>query len=131
MDNLLDSHTLIWFIGGDDKLSEPAKMAVELNAPNNYVSIVSIWEIAIKINVGKLKLKTSFEDFIKNINHNSFQILPVSTADALAVSSFPLHHRDPFDRMIIAQAQNYGLQIITKDTVFKYYDVSVLWLKKA
>lgn len=127
MDSLLDTHTLIWFINGDPDISDKAITEIEAKLKYNYVSIASICEIAIKLSVQKLELETSFESFIEKIHQNSFQILPVSPDDALVVSAFPLHHRDRFDRMLIAQAQNYNLQIITKDSVFKYYDVSVLW----
>jgi PIN domain nuclease of toxin-antitoxin system len=127
MNNLLDTHTLIWFINGDNDLSNKAKIEIEVNAPDNYVSIASVWEIAIKISVGKLKLKTSFEDFINKIGINSFQILPISPFDALTVSTLPFYHRDPFDRIIIAQAKNNNLQVITKDTIFAHYDVSIFW----
>ena len=127
MDNLLDTHTLIWFINGDAKLTDKAKKEIENKVEGNYVSVISIWEIAIKISIGKLELNTSFEDFIRQIKSNSFQVLPVSTADALSISLLPFHHRDPFDRMIIVQAKNNNLKLITKDEVFHNYDISVIW----
>lgn len=89
--------------------------------------VYSVWEIAIKISIGKLELKTSFEEFIYQIKINSFQILPVSATDALSVSLLPFYHRDPFDRMIIAQANNNNLQVLTKDRIFADYDVEILW----
>lgn len=127
MNNLHDTHTLIWFIDGNDNLSNKAKTEIETNAEGNYVSIASIWEIAIKISIGKLELKTSFKNFIHQIESNSFQILPVSVADALFVSLLPFYHRDPFDRMIIAQAKNSNLRLITKDIFFAKYDIHILW----
>ncbi len=127
MNNLLDTHTLIWFITGNPEISEKAKTEIETKQGDIFVSIASIWEMAIKINVQKLKLEIAFESFIEKILQNSFEILPVTLDDSITVSTLPLLHRDPFDRMIIAQAQNLHLQIITKDSVFKDYNVSVLW----
>ena len=127
MNSLLDTHTLIWFLNGDKDLSDIAKIKIETNVNGNFVSIVSLWEIAIKISIGKLHLQYSFEKFISRIQMFSFKILPVSTADTLTVSLMPLHHRDPFDRMIIAQAKNNNLQIITKDIIFPKYSIKVLW----
>jgi len=127
MENLLDTHTLIWFINGDKDLSDNAKEGIIGNPYNNFVSIASIWEISIKISIDKIELKSSFKDFILQIKKNSFYILPISTTDTLALSVLPFYHRDPFDRMIIAQAKNNNFQIITKDSVFKKYHVAVLW----
>jgi PIN domain nuclease of toxin-antitoxin system len=127
MNNLLDTHTLIWFITGDASLSDTARKEIDTTKGANFISIASFWEMAIKIGYGKLELGTSFEVFIEVILKNSFRILPITTIDTITISSLPLHHRDPFDRMMIAQAQNLDLQIITKDDVFKHYNVSVLW----
>lgn len=127
MNNLLDTHTLIWFINGDPDISSKARTEIETNLRGNYVSIASVWEIAIKLSIQKLELDASYESFIGKVYENSFQLIPISPADALLVSSFPFFHRDPFGRMIIAQAQNYSLQILTKDSVFEKYGVSVLW----
>jgi PIN domain nuclease of toxin-antitoxin system len=127
MENLLDTHTVIWFINGDNDLAEKAKEEIIKKPYNNFVSIVSFWEIAIKISIGKLELKGSFDTFVDKVKSNSFQILSVSSIDALAVATLPFHHRDPFDRMIIAQAQNNKLQIITRDDAFALYEVATLW----
>jgi len=126
MNNLLDTHTLIWFLNGDNNISGKARLEIETKE-GNYVSIASIWEIAIKISIGKLDLKYSFEKFISRIQIYSFKILPVSAADALTISLMPFHHRDPFDRMIIAQAKNNNLQILTKDIIFTKYNIKILW----
>jgi PIN domain nuclease of toxin-antitoxin system len=127
MNNLLDTHTLIWFINGDKALSVQAKDKIEDSNAINYVSIASLWEIAIKISLGKLELRTPFTEIRNQIRVNSFQILPVSFEDTLAVSTLPFHHRDPFDRILIAQAVNNNLQILTKDAAFENYDVSIVW----
>lgn len=106
MENLLDTHTLIWFLNGDSDLAVNAKEEIIRKPYNNFVSIASVWEISIKLSIGKLKLKSPFENFIYQVKKNSFYILPISTTDTLALSVLPFHHRDPFDRMIIAQAQS-------------------------
>lgn len=123
MNILLDTHTLIGFINGEASLSEQAKNKIEATDAINYVSIASFREIAIKISLGKLELKTPFVEFQNQIRLNSFQILPVSFEDTLTVSTLPFHHRDPFDRILIAQAVNNNLQILTKDAAFKNYNV--------
>ena len=127
MESLLDTQTLIWFINGDVDLSDKAKEEILRKPYNNFVSIASIWEIAIKLSIGKLELKTPFEDFISQVKRNSFYILSVSIKDTLTLTSLPFHHRDPFDRMLIAQAKNNNLQVITKDRVFSNYEVPLLW----
>jgi PIN domain nuclease of toxin-antitoxin system len=127
MDNLLDTHTLIWFINGDEALSEIAKNKIQSVGVINYTSIASLWEIAIKISLNKLELKTPFGEIKNQIRANSFKILPVSFDDTLTVSTLPFHHRDPFDRIIISQAINHHLQILTKDAAFASYDVKKVW----
>jgi PIN domain nuclease of toxin-antitoxin system len=127
MNNLLDTHTLIRFINGDKALSVQAKDKIEDSNAINYVSIASLWEIAIKISLGKLELRTPFTEIRNQIRVNSFQILPVSFEDTLAVSTLTFHHRGTFDRILIAQAVNNNLQILTKDAAFENYDVSIVW----
>lgn len=127
MDNLLDTHTFIWFVNGEDALSDKARKEVEKPRVKNYVSIASLWEIAIKISIGKLELKGEFRNIYSLINLNSFYILPVSFEDTLTVSALPFYHRVPFDRIIAAQAVNNELQLISKDKIFSDYGVSTLW----
>ena len=125
--NLLDTHTLIWFIDGSKELSQMARGAIEADDTDNYVSIASLWEIAIKISLGKLELKTPFNQIGRQITENGFDILPVTFEDTLLIASLPFHHRDPFDRMMIAQAITNKLTIISKDEQFSNYSVKVLW----
>ncbi len=127
MENLLYTHTSIWFINGDNDLSDKAKEEITRKPYNNFVSISSIWEIAIKLSIGKLELKTPFEDFISQVRRNSFYVLSVSTADTLTLTSLPFHHRDPFDRMLVAQAKSNNFQLISKDEVFNNYEVTTYW----
>ena len=124
---LLDTHTLIWFISGNQELSQTALKSIENDNVANFVSIASLWEIAIKISLGKLELKRPFDQIRLQILQNGFQILPLMFEDTLTVSTLPLHHRDPFDRIIIAQAMTNGLSIISKDPHFLSYNVKVIW----
>ena len=125
--NLLDTHTFIWFIDGDKQLSQTARTSIEGDNVANYVSIGSLWEISIKISLKKLELKVPFDQINKQFLENGFELLPVTFADTLTVSTLPFHHRDPFDRIIIAQALNSGINIITTDENFSLYGVNVIW----
>jgi len=125
--NLLDTHTLIWFIDGNKELSQTARQEIEAENATNFVSIASLWEIAIKVSVGKLELKTSFNQINLKLTENGFEILPVTYEDTLIISALPFHHRDPFDRIIIAQAMTNKLTIISKDEQFSSYSIKAIW----
>lgn len=125
--NLLDTHALIWFFNGDKQLSSVARAAIEKENVINYVSIVSIWEIAIKISLGKLELKAPFTEINNQLTSNNFIILPIQVEHALLVSNLPFYHRDPFDRLLIAQALQNDLTIISRDERFAAYSVSLTW----
>ncbi len=127
MNNLLDTHTLIWFINGDGLLSEKAKKSIEKTNIINFVSIASLWEIAIKISLGKLELSIPFSSLSDLLNSNAFQILPVSFDDTALIINLPFHHRDPFDRIIIAQSINNNLNVISKDSFFRDYQIALTW----
>jgi len=124
---LLDTHTLIWFIGGNNELSEAARRSIEGENVTNFVSIASLWEIAIKVSLNKLELKTPFNQINMQLLKNGFELLPVTFEDTLTVAALPFHHRDPFDRIIIAQAITNGLTIISKDEHFPSYGVNLIW----
>lgn len=125
--NLLDTHTLIWFIEGSDQLSQKARQEIETENTNNFVSIASLWEIAIKVSWGKIELKTSFHQINNKLSENGFEILPLTFEDTLIISSLPFHHRDPFDRIIIAQAMTNKMTIISNDGQFLLYGAKVVW----
>ena len=127
MNYLLDTHTLIWFLNGDKDLSVKARKAIETVGSVNFVSIASLWEMAIKISLHRLDLKTSFEKIGDEISNNNFQMLPITFQDTLILSSLPFHHRDPFDRLLIAQGINNDFTIISKDEHFDNYEIKVLW----
>lgn len=125
--NLLDTHAFIWYINGDPELSQNARTAIEADNTTNFVSTASLWEMAIKISLGKLELKTPFNQIGRQIEENGFEVLPVTFEDTLTVSTLPFHHRDPFDRIIIVQSFNNGLVLISKDKNFDLYKAKVLW----
>lgn len=128
MEYLLDTHTFLWFINGDDQLSEKAKNVIMKPEAVKYVSIATLWEIAIKVNIGKLSLDIGYADLRQQIIGNGFEILPITFEHAAALIALELYHRDPFDRMIIAQALSEQLTVIGKDENFdKYNGLKLLW----
>jgi PIN domain nuclease of toxin-antitoxin system len=99
---LLDTHAMLWFIMGDARLSATARAAIENPADEKLVSAGSLWEMAIKVSLGKLKLAEPFGQLIpRELTRNGFQILPLSIAHVEVVSSLPFLHRDPFDRLLV------------------------------
>lgn len=120
---LLDTHVLLWWLADDDKLSATARDAIGDAATQIYVSAASAWELAIKAGLGKL---TAPDDLTEQLTANSFTPLDISVIHALAVRHLPTHHRDPFDRLLVAQAQAEGLTLVTADKRMKPYDVSLL-----
>jgi PIN domain nuclease of toxin-antitoxin system len=127
MKYLLDTHTLIWFIENDEKLSSTAKEII-CNIENDcYVSIVSLWEIAIKTNIGKLDFTTSFYQLEKILDDNFIIIAYPTFKDFSEYQLLPHHHKDPFDRLIIAQSISNNFTILTKDSLFKEYNVNSIF----
>ena len=128
MEYLLDTHTFLWFINGDAQLSKNALEAIGNPDSIKYISIASFWEIAIKVNLGKLSLDMPFTDLRQQVTDNGFEILPITFSHTAELISLDLHHRDPFDRIIIAQALNERLILISKDGNFeKYSQLKLLW----
>lgn len=124
---LLDTHTLIWYLEGDVQLSDTAKKRLDDRHERRIVSIVSVWEMVIKINLGKLEVKKPMSHLPDFLSVNAFEWLPLAFDHNLAYLDLPLHHRDPFDRMLIAQASVEGLVIVTRDPHFQDYGVPILW----
>ena len=128
MSYLLDTHSFLWFINDDASLGSLAKNIIQ--EPNNrlYLSAASIWEIAIKVSLGKLDIPSPFQDFIEEqLIKNDIDLLPIKIAHTAIVARLPFHHRDPFDRLIIAQSLAESLAIIGTDAVFDQYGVKRLW----
>ena len=127
MEFLLDTHVFLWYLLGDPNLSSKAKEAIDTKT-DLYFSIASLWEISIKINVGKLQLNRSFEYLPKELQYINAQILPITSKDTEIYAVLPLHHRDPFDRILIAQAMNHSLVLISRDEAFDCYPIQRVWL---
>ncbi len=127
MDLLLDTHTLIWFLNGDKRLSVKAKTIIEDLDNVNFISIASIWEIAIKVSLDKIKLPQGFKYFLELVEENGFELLPISMEHTVTLSKLKFIHRDPFDRLLVAQSKNNSLTIITKDENIQKYDVPTIW----
>jgi PIN domain nuclease of toxin-antitoxin system len=125
---ILDTHTFLWFIAGDAKLSAQARSLVEDPSNRVLLSIVSLWEIVVKASTGKLPLSRAFADLIRqDVDGNGIEVLPTTLAHLETLALMPLHHRDPFDRLLIAQAIAEGIPIIGMDIAFDQYTVTRLW----
>ena len=125
---LLDTHTFLWFVGDSPKLSPAAKQIIEDPDNERCMSIASFWEIGIKSGLGKLDLGEPLADFFSHhIEFNSINILPITLDLVLAVENLPPHHRDPFDRMILAQSILEDMVLISGDSEFVAYPVKLRW----
>ena len=120
MSFLLDTHILLWFLENNSKLSDRVREVI-INPENLiFVSAISAWEISIKQSLGKLIAPGNLEEALR---FSRFEVLSMTLAHGIKVADLPLHHKDPFDRMLIAQALIEGLTIITVDQKFKFYNV--------
>ncbi|HWF85750.1 MAG TPA: type II toxin-antitoxin system VapC family toxin [Vicinamibacterales bacterium] len=127
MNLLLDTQALLWWRHGDRKLGRRASRAIEADARQVWVSTVAVWEIAIKSRYGKLKLRDPLDAWLPEVlEQRGFHTLDVTIDHAVAVAHLPDHHADPFDRLLIAQAQLEDLTIVTSDAAFEAYDVKLL-----
>ncbi len=124
---LLDTHTLIWHREGDSRLSRTAGRIIADSGNQIVISIASLWEIAIKRSLGKLEITKSPGEILAVYQSGGAELLPISPEHVMAIESLPHRHRDPFDRMLIAQAKTENLAIITKDAVFSQYGVEQVW----
>jgi PIN domain nuclease of toxin-antitoxin system len=125
---LLDTHVLLWYVMGDSRLNDRARTIVE-SKTDLFLSVVSLWEIAIKVNIGKLQLNCSFDDVLVRVNYIQAEILPISITDTKMYLTLPVHatHRDPFDRMIVSQVMRRSMTLISGDTKFDLYGIQRLW----
>jgi PIN domain nuclease of toxin-antitoxin system len=125
---LLDTHAFLWFVLGDTRLSSTALALVVDPANNMLISPASYWEIAIKIGKGKYSLGQPYLAFMeRGIFGNGFQILPIEPKHTSVVTTLPFHHRDPFDRLIVAQATVEGIPLISIDSTLDAYPITRLW----
>lgn len=125
MNYLLDTHTFLWWVDDSRQLSDISREIIH-NASNRiFLSLVSQWEIVLKASIGGLEFPINeLED---TVEQNGFAPLTMSTRHIIESTSLPMHHRDPFDRMLIAQARLESLTLISKDAVFPDYDVALAW----
>lgn len=127
MNLLLDTHAFVWFMDGDSSLPRSSRLAIENIQNNCFISIASIWEIAIKYSLGNLKLSGEFGQIKDFLESNEIQLLPIGFDHLQKLLSLAYHHRDPFDRVIISQALVENFAIITKDKNFPRYTSNILW----
>lgn len=128
MSLLLDTQALLWFILDDPRLSGKARASIAASDVSVFVSPASIWEIAIKISLGKYALPAPFAVFWgEQLQENDFSLLPVSVSHAARLIDLPFHHRDPFDRLIVSQALVEGMPLVSSDDTFDPYGVERIW----
>ncbi len=125
---LLDTHTFLWWITDNPKLSSRVRKIIGDGRNELFLSAASGWEIAIKAQLGRIKIPDKPELFIsEQMVANAIQGLPIQLSHAVHVYNLPIHHRDPFDRMLVAQSQLEGLPILTDDLRISQYPVKVIW----
>ena len=125
---LLDTHTFLWFIQGNDSLSNTAKASIENSENQKLISIASLWEIAIKTSIGKLSVEMSMTDLVeKQVLGNALGILSITPEHLEKLTDLPFHHKDPFDRLIIAQSLAENISIVSRDKMFGDYSAQLIW----
>ena len=125
---LLDTHTFLWWVTDNSRLSDEARRLVADGANEVFLSVASAWEIVVKAALGRIQLDDDVDSFIGGqVEANAFQVLPIHLRHALAVGGLPDLHRDPFDRMLVAQALSEGLAIVSADRQLAQYPVEVAW----
>ncbi len=128
---LIDTHVFLWFNEGSSELSPLAKNLIEATENEIWVSIASLWEMAIKNSLGKLTIGSGYDTVLEDVIANQMEILPINFAHTSMLNRLPFHHRDPFDRMIIAQAIVESLNVISADESFNLYfeglEINRIW----
>jgi PIN domain nuclease of toxin-antitoxin system len=125
---ILDTNSFLWFISGNDELSNASKTFISDLNNELVLSTASLWEIAIKVSIGKLELLQSYEKLIpQQLEENDIGILSITLKHLSKLIDLPFHHRDPFDRLIIAQALMEEIPVISSDGIFSEYPVKLIW----
>jgi PIN domain nuclease of toxin-antitoxin system len=124
---LLDTHAFLWFASGDRRLGRVARKEIERAGSELYISAASIWEMAIKSSLKRLTLPGPVDRYIAEKVEEGYRVLPVEREHAATVEGLPFYHRDPFDRLIIAQALAEKMALVTRDKVFRRYGVQLVW----
>ena len=125
---LLDTHVFLWWVSDAPELSEAARAAISDSGNTCYLSLASCWELSIKSSIGKLKLKKPVERFIsEQMQQNGFLLLNIELRHVAKVESLELHHRDPFDRLLVTQAKAERMTLVTADAVLSDYGIRCIW----
>ena len=125
---LLDTHTFLWFIDGSQNLSEYARRLIEAPSNERLLSIASLWEMSIKISLGRLELPVSFTDLIEHhVQGNDIDLLAIKPEHLDVLKALPFHHRDPFDRLMIAQSVSEQIPVVSRDAAFEAYSIERIW----
>lgn len=125
---LLDTHTFLWAVNDSPRLSHRAREVVEDEANELFLSVASLWEIAIKLSAGKLKLELPFLDLaVQKTSAHGIEIMPITAAHLDVVWRLPFHHRDPFDRLIAAQCLSENYSLLSRDGALDSYEIERLW----
>ncbi len=127
MNLLLDTHVFIWWDSNPGRLSAPALAAIRDPANTVWFSVVSVWEMAIKSQLGKLTLRLPLADIVAQQQANGLQALESTLAHSLAIEALPPVHKDPFDRLLAAQSIVEGAELVSADPIFRNYPVRLLW----
>lgn len=128
MNILLDTHAFLWFVNDDPLLSKPAKRLIEDESSQPFLSAASLWEIAIKMSLGKLNLKQPYEVFIpQQLALNGIGILNITMEHTAAIANLPFHHRDPFDRLLVVQSKIENMPLVSADHLVDMYGITRVW----
>ncbi len=126
MKYLLGTHIFIWFINGDKRLPDHIVSIIRNGENICYLSMASIWEIAIKISLGRLEIKSGFENIKEFLSENDIKILPITFDHFYELLKLQFHHRDPFDRIIVSQSKQEQIPVITIDEMFTRYNIQII-----
>lgn len=124
---LLDTHVVIWLLEADSNLSETLVATINDTKNRISVSIATLWEMTIKHSLGKLELRKSLSEIFRHLKSLDINILGIREGHLLVLQQLPFHHRDPFDRIIISQSISEGIALMSKDSVFNKYDITLRW----
>ena len=128
MNYLLDTHAFLWFVFDDPRLSSDAAELIADDAVEKHVSIAGLWEIVIKAQLGRLGLGTDVPTFLeRHVARRKLGVVPLELEHLVVYGRLPLHHKDPFDRILIAQAEALGLPVVTSDPAFAAYRIKTVW----
>jgi PIN domain nuclease of toxin-antitoxin system len=125
---LLDTHAFLWFISGDESLSQYSRLLIQEAENEIFISVATLWEISIKNSLNKLELSQPFEILIpRELSDNEFTQLSITIEHLIQLVRLPFHHRDPFDRLLIAQSLSEQLPLVSKDSQFDNYGLERIW----